>query len=490
MGLRVSPLRGSLLRMFSFRNGTLPANALLVVIGAAAGMGVTVLVSPSLGKRNEPRSLADQENPTARSGGSFLTDKSPTVGDALRVEDAIRRAASLREAGAGAARKDPKSALESADKLQSDQDKLDFLRGIYAEWSMADPESALEHAKTSMTTGQARSEVIGIAVNKWATKDPRAAWMWSDENLSGPLKDQAFADVLVGWTRRSPESAAQWLGSTGQNSQSLFGAVARTWAEQDPKAALAWAKSLPGKETQQAAYIPVVSQWLVQKPAEAAEEFTDEASQPDGAPIAITIADIWGTTDPAATSEWIASLPDGPSKEQAAATLATVWAASDINAAVSWASNLTDPDVRKQVITHIGTSWGAIEPDAALTWLNTLPPAVAADGIIGAFNSWAATDAQRLRDWVDSNPPSATLDVARMALAEVYSDSDIQSSMDLAFQLTSATNRDNAVARYYRHWIKSDEASASAWISQNWSTLDVSTRQRLTMENQRRVVKK
>lgn len=476
--------------MFSLRNGTLPANALLVVIGAAAGAGVTVLVSPILGKRNEPRSLAAQENPTVRSGGTFSSGKEPTVSEALRIEDAIRRAASLREAGAGAARRDPKAALDSAGKLESDQDKLEFLRGIYSEWSVNDPESALEHAKTSMTTGQARSEVIGIAVNKWAARDPRAAWMWTEENLSGPLKEQAFADVLVGWTRRSPEAAADWLGATGMNSQSLVGSVARTWAEQDPKAALAWAKSIPDKETRQSAYIPVVSQWLVQKPAEAAAEFTDEASQPDGAPIAITIADIWGTTDPAATSEWIASLPEGASKEQAAATLATVWAASDINAAVSWASNLTNPDVREQVITHIGTSWGAIEPDAALAWLNSLPPALAADGIIGAFNSWAATDAQRLRDWVDSNPPSASLDVARMALAEVYSDSDVQSSMDLAFQLSSATNRDNAIARYYKHWTKTDEASASAWLSQNWSALDVSTRQRLTIENQRRVVRK
>lgn len=489
MGLRVSPSLDSVFTMFSLRNGTLPANALLVVIGAAAGAGVTVLVSPVLGKRDDPRFLAAPENPGARSGGTFSDKKSPTLGEALRIEDAIRRAATLREAGAGAARRDPKAALDSAGKLESEQDKLEFLRGIYSEWSMVDPESALEHAKTSMTTGQARSEVIGIAVNKWAARDPRAAWMWAEENLSGPLKEQAFNDVLVGWTRRSPKAAADWLTATGINSQPLIGAVARTWAEQDPKAALSWAKTLQDNDIQQAALIPIVSQWLVQQPAEAAAEFADEAALAAGAPIAITIADIWGTTDPAAASEWIARLPEGASKEQAASTLATVWAASDINAAVSWAAGLTNAEMKQKVITHIGTSWGAIEPDAALQWLNTLQPSIAADGIIGAFNSWAATDAQRLREWVDSNPPSASLDVARMALAEVYSDSDVQSSMDLSFQLSSATNRDNAIARYYRHWMKTDEATASAWLTQNWNTLDVSTRQRLTSENRRMVRK-
>jgi hypothetical protein len=232
----------------------------------------------------------------------------------------------------------------------------------------------------------------------------------------------------------------------------------------------------------------VAAEWTTQHPQEAAEHFTDAVSQPDGAAIATTIADIWGTTNPAEASAWIDKLPAGPGKDEAAATLATVWAASDIDAAVKWSVSLTDESIRKEVITHIGTTWGAIEPDSALSWLHSLPAAVASDGITGAFNSWAATDAVGLREWVDASPPAPEMDQARLSLADVLAASDIGSSLDLTFQLSSETGRDNAAARYFRHWRRTDDASAQEWLKQNWSTLPQSTRQRLTLEQNRTIV--
>ena len=144
--------------------------------------------------------------------------------------------------------------------------------------------------------------------------------------------------------------------------------------------------------------------------------------------------------------------------------------------------------MRRQVITHIGTTWGAIEPDSALDWLYSLPSSVAAEGIAGAFNSWAATDAIGLRDWVDQNPPAPEMDQARLSLADVLSSSDVLSSMDLAFQLSSPSGRDDAAARYFRLWRKTDDKSAQAWLAQNWNGLDASTQERLALEQSRTVV--
>lgn len=493
-GLLIPSDAASLLgKMFSFRNGSFPANALLIAIGAAAGSGVTVLVS-SLGR--EPQ-VVSASSISSRSGihdsqqlkhDAAKTDPASSLVEAVKIENLEERASTLRELGAAAADIDPGTALQQAACLDSEQDKLDFLRGIYGEWSNTDPLAALDYAKSSFPAGLARSETIGIAVNKWAAKDPRAAWMWADGNLSGPLKEQAFTDVLTGWTRKAPAAAAQWLASAGVKSQPLVSAVARTWAEQDPQAAVAWAESLPDKSAQQSTIVATAGPWLTEHPQEAAEHFTPEVSKADGGILATVIADIWGTTDPAATSVWISQLPPGPGKDEAAATLATVWAASDIHAAVNWCDAITDAGVRKQVITHIATTWGAIEPDSALEWLSSLPSSLASDGVVGAYNSWAATDATGLRDWLDASPPAPEMDVARTALAEVLAATDILSSMDIAFQLFSPDNRDNAIARYYRYWRKTDDASAQEWLQLNWNSLEVTTRQRLTME-QRRVAR-
>lgn len=500
--------------MFSFRNGSLPANALLIAIGAAAGAGVTVLIAPIARDHQAGNDVSGRGSSYAsRSGESGKAGKNgTTLQDALRIQDPQQRAASLRDAGAEAAKKDPARAISLGASLSTDQDKLEFLRGIYASWSLSDPVAALDYAKSSMPAGMARTEAIGIAVNKWAAKDPRAAWLWSEENLNGPIKEQAQTDVLIGWTRKTPEIAAQWLVSSGYTSQNLVAAVARTYAEQQPREAFEWAITLKDPTSRRTAIDTSAREWITQNPVEAvpliittipkptsggdlasndpsgAINWLNSTSEGDGRDLPIIIADVWGTTDPAATAEWIKTLPASAAKDEAAATLATVWAANDINAAVAWSGTLGDEAMRKQVITHIGTTWGAIEPDGALAWLYSLPGDLAKDGVIGAFHSWAATDATGLREWVDENPPAPEMDVARMALAEVLADSDIGSSMDLVFQLSSATNRDNAAARYFRHWRRTDDAAAQDWLKQNWSNLEPSTRQRLTVEQQRHLV--
>ncbi|MBL9183252.1 MAG: hypothetical protein JNN17_14030 [Verrucomicrobiaceae bacterium] len=486
--------------MFSLRNGSLFANALLVAIGAAAGAGVTVLLTPLLSDtemRSGHRDAVPGGSPErghaltpapGGSSGSESKDGAPSLSAAMQELDPQERATMLRQAGAEAAKRDPATALQVMQTISSEQDKLDYLRGIYSVWSDSDPVAALDYARTSLHAGTMRSESIGIAVNKWAARDARAAWMWADENLSGPLKDQALTDVMIGWTRRTPAAAAQWLTSTGYLSQPLIAATAGTWAEQNAPAAAKWASTLTNKDARQTATVAVASEWALQNPQEAAAHYTDAVSQMDGAALAAAIADIWGTTNPAAAADWIRSLPSGPGKDEAAATLATVWAASDIEAATAWSGSLADASVRRQAITHIGTLWGAMEPDKALAWLGSQPQELATEGYAGAYNSWAATDPIGLRQWVDTTPVSSGMDQARLSLADVLASSDINASLALANQLSTTRGRDDAIARYYRAWRKTDDQSAQEWLTTNWSTFSASTQQRLTVEQYRPIV--
>lgn len=472
--------------MFPIRNGSLPANALLIAIGAAAGVGMSVLSVPTLVRE---KSTVSETSPRRRhTSGEVSWQKSATIAETRDHQDPQERTASIRAAGAEAARNDPASALALVADFTSEQDKLEFLRGIYSVWAASDPVSALDYAKSSLTAGLARSEAIGIAVNKWAGKDPRAAWLWSEANLTGPLQEQAFTDVLIGWTRNSPADAARWLASTGYNSQPLLNAVASTWAERSPKDAYNWAKSLPNRESRISALIGPTREWLNQDPKQAIPIITAELSEPNSAPLVTIIADTLGTNDPLSASVVVDSLPPGAIQDEAAATLAIVWAASDVKAAVAWSDTLKSESMRRQVITHIATTWGAIDPDAAIDWLHTLPAPLAAEGVIGAFNSWAGTDSAALREVVDGTPASPDMDLARIALADVLATTDINSSLSLALGITAAPSRDAAAARYFRHWRKTDDASAQEWLLANWSALDPATQQRLTREQQRNVV--
>lgn len=467
------------------RNGSLTANLSLLAAGALVGGVVTWwAVAPrraeesfasSSDGRLHPRPPASQTalNPREAGGRRATGLKPPSAMTALERGEHFRRQ------GADAALHDLPGALAEADRIESAQDRLDYYRGLYGNWSDQDPKGALEHARTGLPAGQLRSEAIGIAMSKWGHDHPREAWMWAEQNLSGPLKERALTDLMMGWTRRNPQEAADWLASTGLTSQPFFNALPGTWAENDPAAALAWTDSLPEGKAKATAEVAVASTVAADDPAKAAEMFAERIDSGENAAVTISIADVWATTDPAATASWIDGMAEGPGKSEAAATLATVWAASDIQAAVEWSGNISDPSMREQVIANIGTTWGAIEPYDALEWLDSLPKEQAAAGMTGAMYSWAGTDPVGLREWVDQVPDHAWADQARMSLGDVLSQQAIPDALDVAMGMNSAESRDAAMARYFREWRKQDDASAQDWLDANWSGLPAGTQDAL-----------
>ena len=111
-----------------------------------------------------------QTGPDARQAStSTSTDgrekTAPSIAEAMQILDTSERATALRAAGAEAARKDPAEAISLTASFTSEQDKLEFLRGIYSVWGDTDPVAALSHANANFPAGIARSETIGIAIN-------------------------------------------------------------------------------------------------------------------------------------------------------------------------------------------------------------------------------------------------------------------------------------------------------------------------------------
>ena len=469
------------------RNGSAAANAFLVFAGALLGTTITWWFAPG-GDSHEM-----QSHKTASSKrSSRISPQIPSVAAVSSETPASLtggdRAEGFRNAGANAARKSIKDALAEAAAITSRQDQLEFYRGLYGVWASQDPLAALDYAKANFQAGQLLSDSVGIAMNKWADQNPREAWLWADQNLTGPLKDRALTDLMIGWSRRSPEQAASWLTGTGLTSQPLFNAVAGTWAENDTDAASRWARSLRDGHAKDTAIVAVAGAGAAKDPKKTATDFSDLIGKADNLNLTIAIADIWATTDPAATADWVNKMADGPSKNEAAATLATVWAASDIHAAVAWSETIADDDTRRQVIAHIGTTWGAIEPQAALGWLASLPSSQASDGVTGALYSWAGTDPVGMQEWIDGASGDPMADRARRSLGDVLAQTSQPDAMTLALGMSSEVTRNETLTRYFRDWRKTDDAAAQDWLQSNWATLPATAQKQLAAEQAKVVI--
>jgi hypothetical protein len=233
----------------------------------------------------------DTSSPKESPAWTSRSNQPITLAMALRIRDPGTRSEMLRHAGSQAASIDVAESLREGLSITRTQDRLDYYRGLVGSWSETDPEAALDHIQHDFNAGLLQTELISLAVNKWGTDNPRDAWVWTEKHLSGPLREQSQADLMIGWTRRNPALAAGWLADSGIQSRLLLTTVGTTWAEQDPRSAADWAASLPSESGRKASSIAVAAEWARQDPAIAADFYEPKITGTEGVDLATVIAD-------------------------------------------------------------------------------------------------------------------------------------------------------------------------------------------------------
>jgi hypothetical protein len=459
------------------------------IIGASLfrrGAGEGEKAGPGAGTLAIPRTHAG-----APAGLPVADARDPfsVLADAIANRNRDSRAEALRHLAMRLVGEDVNRALEVAAKVPDANDRIEFMRALFAAWAAKDPRAALEYLKANFKPGAVQSEGLDAAIETWAATSPRDAWQWLDANISGPLKEQGQAALVMGWARNDPQGAAAWFAGTGSTSQNTLNALVTTWADLNPRAAAAWVESLTNAENKTLGRVVLASEWALQNPAEAAAYFTPMMTEPRVAiDLSGALVNSWAATDPAAAAAWIEKLPPGNIREAAAGTLATIWAGSDITAAVKWSEKLADPGMRAQVIDHLGTTWGAIEPQKALAWLATLPAGESrTEATLGAFNSWAATDTPGMRDWISKQPPGPVSDLARVSLGEVLTEADPPAAMQMALGIGDTAQRADSIVKFFREWNRTDHAAAGAWLNNNRSGMTLDVQKKLDAELKRAV---
>ena len=173
-----------MLRMRVPRNGSPTANALLLLVGLAAGMGVSAFFDrPDRPLQDfvRPREGMPDRRPSAREialdqrvgGRSFASSKQGSDSQPLAFAEnpdlplsAQERGEHFRKAGAEAAREDLRHALASAVDIKSAQDRMDFYRGVFGVWAKDDPVGALAHAKSELSAGPVSYTHLTLPTNR------------------------------------------------------------------------------------------------------------------------------------------------------------------------------------------------------------------------------------------------------------------------------------------------------------------------------------
>ena len=146
---------------------------------------------------------------------------------------------------------------------------------------------------------------------------------WDAIDIDRAIAQQAFA----GLTRGSEES------------RKLIAHFAMRMADDDPEAALEWARNLEDAKERDEALGRVAAVIADKNPGKAATLALEEIPEgPIRAQAVIQVAQRWTQTNPAKTGEWLATLPAGLARRSSVVVLARSWSETDAAGFGAWAA--------------------------------------------------------------------------------------------------------------------------------------------------------
>jgi hypothetical protein len=150
-----------------------------------------------------------------------------------------------------------------------------------------------------------------------------AAVAWDGIDVDRELAQKAFAGLTPG----------------GEAARRLVAHFAMRMADDDPEAALEWARGLEQAEERSDAISRIAVVISTSDPKRAAALATDEV--PEGLMrdrASVQIVQRWSQSAPADAAQWVATFPEGKARQAALESLAGSWLGADAPAFATWAS--------------------------------------------------------------------------------------------------------------------------------------------------------
>jgi len=212
--------------------------------------------------------------------------------------------------------------------------------GPYALRSLAqeDPATAARLLATHDSLPE-RDELSRHAAQRWAMKDPQAAFAWAS-GLPSDLAAPALRGVM-----------AQWMDGD-------FQTAARHADQLDPELRRAALPALADKAPDD--MLPTLARQLAGEPGD--EHLATAAAR---------LSQRWAESDPTAASEWLVGQPDGPVRDSAIRGFTERLVEEDPDSAFEWTAVISDEETRFTALRQGIDWWINKDPEAARQWVQS-----------------------------------------------------------------------------------------------------------------------
>ena len=311
---------------------------------------------------------------------------------------------------------------------------------LFAAWGEESPYDALDHAKTKM--GFVGNFVKPTILQSWASTDPKGAASYFTSNKN--------------------EFAMMGMMGRGRGGSGGAGTIAGEWAKQDPEGAMAWAKGLEGRDSDQAV-VKALSQIASTDPARAAD--LTSGLQGEALTKANTeIAGEWAKSDWGEAESFISSLPADQQGEALGAAVRSL-ANEDPRLAASKALEIPEGKGREDTIENVAKSLARENPEDAANWVVKNGGEDAQKGAMREImGSWVGEDASAAKTFATSQPEGPVRDAAVSSYVMSDTSGSPQENIKLAETITDEGSRGWAVGMTTMRWMSEDSEGATEYI--------------------------
>jgi len=339
-------------------------------------------------------------------------------------------------------------------------------------------EIAVDHPPLRVDSNRTLEELAVAAV---AERDIAEALAWLDSLPADDRQGRLRGAVAATWARQDPEAALAWAESLDPPAPGLVAMVIGHSAARDPDTALALLEAfeLPprihpavrsGAATEQA-----IARLIVRETAANADRvrLAEELLQRDTPRSLIVLEELtgyWAGIDAAAATEWVVQSagrlpPDLP------VTMVGRLAATDAVAAATFADRLP-AGMRALVAEPVAHELARSDPVAAANWIAQFREQTDYRSLyMDVFRAAASLDPEHAAILLVSNPPAAEMVydggqpiLLETTVAEAWAIRDEAGAAAWAQGIDDPETRAQAMVSVMRRWVNTDPGRAQQWV--------------------------
>ena len=304
-------------------------------------------------------------------------------------------------------------------------------------------------------------------LDRWAQDDPAAAMTYARSLGHTPQRAKATAMVLEEWVASNPVGAINWLSALPptKDKEQWLNTSFAYIGFWDPTNALAMCTALDASQAFKGRLRATILARWAERDGPGAAAALLNMS---GLPPAVygDVASAWAVQDPKLALAWAASLTSTQARNIATRRAAEAWGGVDGQAAADYFLAQSADTRQTAILSSLLSRWASDDPSAVMSWVANLPDAAARARLLpGLASACAKVDPLSVSPYLQSLPANMQEDVARRIAGALF-EQDSQQGADFVASLPAGEIQSTAQRSLARQWASQDLSGALAWLGQ------------------------